>query len=828
MSPESDGLDILILNPDLPVFPGRAGHEFLHTTHLTHHARTVGLVSQVHTREQLSGQSRLSDAGVRLHLWQSESASFPPQMRPAAPARSRLRHGVLKTADLAARIAHPLPRDVLIQDLQFRNISDSLLTALGERNWHAVVVVQSSCAKWVDYLPQFPVSVLVLHDVRALMLRRATRAAGNPLERFLLRLQAARARRFERKYCKKFDLVIAMSDDDERWAREHYHPQNIAAVPIPVDGDYFRPMHAIRPATSRIIFTGMMDHPPNVDAACFFARDVLPLIRREIPDAQFWIVGREPAPAVRALAATPGVVVTGFVPDIRPFIARAGVVVVPIRFGSGMRNKILEAWAMQKCVVSTHVGAEGLDYSDGGNILIADDAAALAEKTMQALREPGVADSIRRHGRGHVLEAHHPDHLSKKYFDAIAEVARKKAISRGPLRTIIDLRWMVPGEAGGMENLSRSFLNHLIRLDGFNRYTLLAPGQVKFDFDLRQRANFKILAADGPGFYLRQALQLARRLPLHWLKLDSGFSPASQRIRFAGGLNAQVALSMCGYIRPDLYPMRNVLLVHDLQHEYFPQFFSEAAREERSRVYRESIEHSTFLLTTSEYTRQTVVDKYAFPADRIRTVYQACDPIFHPENRRRSMRARVLRKYGLPDLGYLIFPANTWPHKNHPAAIGALARLRDEYGLTPLLACTGAPKNGHDSLDQLIRENRLEKQVKFLGYCPAEDLPGLYESAAAMVYPSLYEGFGIPLLEAMWCSCPIVCSNTTSLPEIAGDAALLVDPANPDAIAEALKNILTDNDLRRRLVAAGLERAKDFTWTRFATQTIEVLRNVWS
>src|SRR5262249_15525832 len=151
-------------------------------------------------------------------------------------------------------------------------------------------------------------------------------------------------------------------------------------------------------APARITFTGLMAHPPNVAAARFFAIEVLPAIQKVIPEAEFWIVGRDPVPEVRMLAARPRVVVTGTVPDMRPYLARATVVVVPLRFGSGMRQKILEAWAMEKAVVSTRIGAEGLDVQDGVNILLADDAETLASAVVRLLQSPAARDRLRAAG----------------------------------------------------------------------------------------------------------------------------------------------------------------------------------------------------------------------------------------------------------------------------------------------------------------------------------------------------------------------------------------------------------------------------------------------
>ena len=185
----------------------------------------------------------------------------------------------------------------------------------------------------------------------------------------------------------------------------------------------------------------------------------------------------------------------------------------------------------------------------------------------------------------------------------------------------------------------------------------------------------------------------------------------------------------------------------------------------------------------------------------------------------------ILQRHGLAAGQYLLFPGNTWPHKNHKGAFQALRVLRDAHGLDPLLVCTGSPKEAHAELLSTIEDARLGDRVRFLGYVPMTDMPGLYEGAAALVFPSLFEGFGIPLLEAMWCDCPIVCSNATSLPEVAGDAALLIDPRSPEELAHALGRVLTDDGLRRDLVERGRRRARAFSWNRFVLAVVSALHH---
>jgi glycosyltransferase involved in cell wall biosynthesis len=395
-----------------------------------------------------------------------------------------------------------------------------------------------------------------------------------------------------------------------------------------------------------------------------------------------------------------------------------------------------------------------------------------------------------------------------------------------PLRVLIDLRWMRPGVAGGIENLSRAFLERLFHLDRFNEYTVLVPAEVRYDFDARGCRNFRFAAADGPGAWMRRVRMAGARVLSS--RLGSRFRHTPQlkapwRVR---GLGAEVALSVPGYIHPDVASLPNVLIMPDVQHEYRPEFFARRELEERRRLYTASAKQAAHICAISEFTRRTLIDRLGIPPDRVTTTLPAADPVFHPGSASRSDSRRVLEKYGLKSGDYLLFPSNTWPHKNHGVALQALCMLREAYGLAPLLVCTGSPKAAHDDVVARIRDLRLDGQVRFLGYCPTQDMPGLYEGAAALVLPSLFEGFGLPLLEAMWCDCPVVCSNATSLPEIGGDAALLVDPESPEALAHAIKRVLTDEELRYFLIERGRRRVRSFSWPKFTLEMVRILHAV--
>jgi len=384
----AESLRVLIINADLPQFPGRAGHEYLNTTSLARIVKRVGLVSLIHTREQEASTRNLEAAGVELHLWRSH-AKYTDNAPPRASLPRRVLRRSLRYALPAVRALDFRPSDVYIQDYQFRNLAPHVLEAIGRNQWHALVVIQSASACWFDYVPRFPATALVMHDVRSVLYWRRARAASSARDRLKYRLEALRYFGYERKYCKEVDVVVTVSAKDEAWVRKYYRPKRAVTVPIPVDSAYFTPDPANACKENLIVFTGTMDHPPNVDAATFFAHSVLPHVQDAVPNAEFWVVGRDPTPQVQALAALPGVVVTGFVPDIRAYLRKAAVIVAPIRYGSGMRNKILEAWATQKCVVSTSVGAEGLLYEDRKNILIRTRRVEKTEKSLDTPRRGG-------------------------------------------------------------------------------------------------------------------------------------------------------------------------------------------------------------------------------------------------------------------------------------------------------------------------------------------------------------------------------------------------------------------------------------------------------
>ena len=238
-------------------------------------------------------------------------------------------------------------------------------------------------------------SVLFTHNVEAEIWRRHIDTASNPLMRALLVSQWRRMLAFEGGALDRFALILTVSETDRNTFDRLYPSRNreYHVVPTGVDTTYFAPetAHGSTPAVAgaaqQLVFTGSMDWLPNEDGMLYFCRDILPRIRHAEPGVTLSIVGRSPTPAVRRLAGTDGVEVTGRVDDVRPHVARAAVYVVPLRVGGGTRLKIFEAMSMGKAVVSTSVGAEGLPVTDGRDIVIADEPAAFAEAVVRLLRD---------------------------------------------------------------------------------------------------------------------------------------------------------------------------------------------------------------------------------------------------------------------------------------------------------------------------------------------------------------------------------------------------------------------------------------------------------
>ena len=292
------------------------------------------------------------------------------------------------------------------------------------------------------------------------------------------------------------------------------------------------------------------------------------------------------------------------------------------------------------------------------------------------------------------------------------------------------------------------------------------------------------------------------------------------------------------HVLPAIHPLPSVVTVHDLGYRYFPGAHPLAQRLYLDWSTRFSAHAATRVIADSCATQRDLIRFYGVPAEKIAVVYPGRD-----ESLRRVDPAPARAKYDLPE-NYLLHVGTLQPRKNLLRLIEAFQAIRDtaSYAMrhtqyaSPMtnlqLLLVGKP--GWLSESILAKARSLAPAVRLLDYVPDEDLAGLYSGARAFVFPSLYEGFGFPVLEAMACGAPVVCADTSSLPEIVGDpsagsgqaAALLVDPGDTRALASAITRVLSDPGLRAALVARGYAQAQKFSWARAARETLAVLEDV--
>ena len=264
--------------------------------------------------------------------------------------------------------------------------------------------------------------VILQHNVEAQLRRRQWVTEKSALKKWIFGTEWRRTRRIEEEICKSFDRVVAVSDVDCEMFRTEYRLCNVSVIPTGVDATYFRPRKDIL-IPGRIVFVGSMDWHPNEDGVTWFLKEVYPQIKRSAPHATFTIVGRKPSSAMaHAVSGDPSVTLTGRVEDVRPYIAEAEVVVVPLRIGGGTRIKIPEAMAMAKAVVSTPIGAEGLPFRPGKEILIDDDPGKFAGEVIDLLQNSRKRMGIEESARNCVVHAYDWNSVVDRMEKILAEV----------------------------------------------------------------------------------------------------------------------------------------------------------------------------------------------------------------------------------------------------------------------------------------------------------------------------------------------------------------------------------------------------------------------
>jgi alpha-1,3-rhamnosyl/mannosyltransferase len=281
------------------------------------------------------------------------------------------------------------------------------------------------------------------------------------------------------------------------------------------------------------------------------------------------------------------------------------------------------------------------------------------------------------------------------------------------------------------------------------------------------------------------------------------------------------------YIKPyRKLPCPSVVTIYDLIAQLFPHVVSWRGRALFNLTMRLALRTSDRVLTISRSARNDIVQCMRVPRERITITPLAADQHFSPQPRERIEQVRA--HYNLPPR-YVLYLGSNKPHKNLERLIYAWERLIQEYRPRhdlPGLVLAGHYDPRYPAVQHMVRERRLSSSVVFMPDVAEEDMPALYSGAELFVFPSLYEGFGLPPLEAMACGAPVLCSSSSSLPEVVGNAALTVNPYDVTALAEGLRQLLSQAALRVHLREAGLQRAREFSWERTARATLAVYEDV--
>lgn len=267
-----------------------------------------------------------------------------------------------------------------------------------------------------------------------------------------------------------------------------------------------------------------------------------------------------------------------------------------------------------------------------------------------------------------------------------------------------------------------------------------------------------------------------------------------------------------------------VATFHDLSVFHWPQFHPAGRVHLMQKELRKTVSRATRLLTDSQYTKRELIEFFDLPEEKIIVAPLACNEQFHP--RIESETQEVLEKYRLQWRRFFLYTGTIEPRKNILTLLRAYDSLPDAVKRTFPLVISGYKGWENEELFRLFDKGEREGWLKYLGFVPGKDLPVLFSAAASFVFPSIYEGFGLPVLEAMASGTPVICSNATSLPEVAGDTALLHAPEDVDTLTSYLHMMTEDAVKRQAMINSGLERSSKFSWSLCADKTIEAYEQV--
>ena len=368
------------------------------------------------------------------------------------------------------------------------------------------------------------------------------------------------------------------------------------------------------------------------------------------------------------------------------------------------------------------------------------------------------------------------------------------------MRIAIDAHSVGTG-LGGNESYATNLIEALAEIDQTNRYTLYVTKREAVARFSNRWPNFSVRSTLPHTPFIRIPLTLSaelRRNPVDVLHVQ--------------------------FTSPPLSPCPVVVSIHDLSFEHLPQTFKWRSRKQLRITVRRTARQASQVIALSQHARNDIINTYHVNPQKISVIPLSAGDRFRPIKDEEELQ-RVRQTYGIKG-EYMLSVGAIQPRKNLGRLVAAYARLHHakSEGKLPKLVLAGKCAWLYDKTLRTIKELQLNDSVIVTGYVPESDLPALYSGAICFIYPSYFEGFGLPPLEAMQCGVPVIVGDRTSLPEVVGAAGILVDPFDVDALAAAIEKVISDSDLRTELGVQGLARAKLFNWQETARQTLAVYR----
>lgn len=361
----------------------------------------------------------------------------------------------------------------------------------------------------------------------------------------------------------------------------------------------------------------------------------------------------------------------------------------------------------------------------------------------------------------------------------------------------INLTDLIPGKIGGMETYMRSLVHYFPIISPIDKFYIIGYSNILSE--IREKNIHKIIIEKCTTREKQSELLKETILKNDF---DVWFSPLL-------------------ILDPLDCPVPSAFTIPDMQHEYFPEFFDAGTLSWRKKYFQASVDKSNIIFTLSENSRNDIIRFLEVSPEKIKVIHLDSPSWF---NENKHIGTKITNKK-LEKSEYLFYPANTWPHKNHLRLLEAFNRIKSKITNINLLF-SGYPHQADKIIHEFINKHQLKTRVHFLGYVRREEIPSIYHNALGLVFPSLFEGFGIPIIEAFRSGCPVLCANNSSLTEVGGDAVLYFDGLSISEISNSILRFVSDPNLRKQLIKKGYERAKKFSYEETAKQTLKYLKNI--